>query len=490
MSKTINSPEFVPDVSEYQPSFTSNWRDLAGWQADGITFSSPSNEAVKMYDALLHQAIYHYNDSQLGGFSGTSEKMSTADPDFAIGQIFSLGMDCFATNPKKNSAPRKKLIDFSAKTKDVKLTVYESEHLKAAQLLATEDLWGAMEQFQEVLRQFPKDPFALQMAYFLALTIGATNRLKEIPDSVVKHYNPSTPFYGHVYGKLAFGQSELGDYEKSEISGRKALDHFPLDNWSHHALAHNFEESGRPLQGREFLTNSARDWTLGTTFSHHIWWHTALFHVQLGEFESALSLYDDKVGPMTLADGGNFPLSDGSSLLMRLHMEGVDIGQRASEQARKWVDHNDDFVSLFYDGHNAFTSLMAGDREANNKLLDNMREYIKDERTGWNKNVTTSVGIPLVEGINNYMDGEFNAAVDKLAPIMPELQQKIQGSKAQKDIFRQILLHAAVKSGDKANFNLVNETLAQALQDSNLQHHKPINQRFLDKMMAVHETQG
>jgi hypothetical protein len=29
-------------------------------------------------------------------------------------------------------------------------------------------------------------------------------------------------------------------------------------------------------------------------------WHTALFHVQLGEFESALTLYDDRVGPMTL----------------------------------------------------------------------------------------------------------------------------------------------------------------------------------------------
>ena len=32
------------------------------------------------------------------------------------------------------------------------------------------------------------------------------------------------------------------------FSGRKALDFFPLDNWAHHALAHNFEESGRPLQ--------------------------------------------------------------------------------------------------------------------------------------------------------------------------------------------------------------------------------------------------
>ncbi len=52
----------------------------------------------------------------------------------------------------------------------------------------------------------------------------------------------------HVFGKLCFGQGENCEYEAGEISGRKALDHFPLDNWAHHALAHNFEESGRALQ--------------------------------------------------------------------------------------------------------------------------------------------------------------------------------------------------------------------------------------------------
>jgi hypothetical protein len=33
------------------------------------------------------------------------------------------------------------------------------------------------------------------------------------------------------------------------------------------------------------------------------------------------------------------------------------------EQARAWTNHNNDFVSLFYDGHNCFTALLAGDRE-------------------------------------------------------------------------------------------------------------------------------
>jgi len=489
MSKTVDAPEATPEVFE-SPSFTFNWRDLAGWKADGIQFSSSSNEAVKMYDALLHQAIYHYNDGQLGGFSGTTAKMTEADPDFAMGKIFGLGLDCFATNPKKNEEPRKKLIDFSAKAKNQNLTKYEVDHLRAAELLALEDYWGAMEQFQEVLKTYPKDPYALQMAYFLALTIGETPRLYDIPASVVKYYDPSTPFYGHVFGKICFGEGERGNYDASEIAGRKALDHFPLDNWAHHALAHNFEESGRALQGRNFLINSARDWTTGTTFSHHIWWHTALFHVQLGEYESALQLYDDKVGPMTLKDGGNFPLSDGSSLLMRLHLEGVDVGDRVNEQAKGWVKHNDDFVSLFYDGHNSFCSLLAGDRAANQKLLENMREYINGDRLGWNKDVTANVGIPLVEGITHYMDGEYTEAVEKLAPMMPELQKKIQGSKAQKDIFRQILLHAAAKSNTKQNLDLAMDILNNRLVEAKVKEHTPLNQRFLDRMVAVHETQG
>ena len=95
---------------------------------------------------------------------------------------------------------------------------------------------------------------------------------------------------------------------------------------AHHGLSHNFEDtgefvnkvcyfgklpgprqmrskcSGRASQGSKFLSNTASDWSLGTTFSHHIHWHQALFYVQLGEFESALTLYDDVMGP-SLTEG-------------------------------------------------------------------------------------------------------------------------------------------------------------------------------------------
>ena len=81
------------------------------------------------------------------------------------------------------------------------------------------------------------------------------------------------------------------------------------------------------------------------------------------------------------SDGSSFPLSDASALLMRLHLAGAEVGDRARELAPAWEKHNEDFVSLFYDGHNCFNTLLAGDRAARDKLLDNMRDYINDNRT-------------------------------------------------------------------------------------------------------------
>ena len=44
------------------------------------------------------------------------------------------------------------------------------------------------------------------------------------------------------------------------------------------------------------------------------------------------------------------------------------------------IIHGVIIVSLFYDGHACFNNLMAGDTAANTVLLDNMREYINDNR--------------------------------------------------------------------------------------------------------------
>ena len=281
------------------PSYPDKFRDLSAFSNLGLEYSTPSDTAVKMLDALINQAIYHYSDEQLGGWAGASQKMFEADPDFAMGKIFTLGLECFGGNPAKSDQPRKKLIDFSNKAKKAKLTNLELMHLEAAERLSVEDLYGAMVSFENILAKYPLDAYALHMAYFMALMTGHTSRLRDTPASVVKEYKPGMPFYGHVHGKLCFGQAEMGEYEASEKNGSLALDCFPLDSWTYHGLAHNYEESGQALRGSKFLENGEPLWTRGVTFSNHLWWHTGLFFVQLGQFESALELYDDTIGPIS-----------------------------------------------------------------------------------------------------------------------------------------------------------------------------------------------
>ena len=114
------------------PGFPDTFRDLSGFSSQGVEYSTPSNTAVKMLDALINQAIYHYNDQQLGGWGGTVNKMFEADPEFVMGKIFTLGLECFAANREKTEEPRKKLFDLSKKSEAMNLTNLEVLHMKAA----------------------------------------------------------------------------------------------------------------------------------------------------------------------------------------------------------------------------------------------------------------------------------------------------------------------------------------------------------------------
>ena len=186
---------------------------------------------------------------------------------------------------------------------------------------------------------------------------------------------------------------------------------------------------------------------------------------------------------------------------MRLHMEGVKIGPRAQEVARAYKDTLD-YRGLFYDGHACFATLLADDRETHGKLLESVHDYLESQRTGWNKDVTQRVGLPLMEGITQYFDGDYGKSVATLAPIMGELQTKIHGSRAQKDVFRQILLSAAIKSGAKADLAqakqvrlfegrhvellVEHQVLAKELEESGLEGHKEVNQRIMERILAIH----
>lgn len=49
----------------------------------GMKLSTASNEAAKMYDAVISQFVGWYDCKELDGLGNTLEKMITADPEFS-----------------------------------------------------------------------------------------------------------------------------------------------------------------------------------------------------------------------------------------------------------------------------------------------------------------------------------------------------------------------------------------------------------------------
>ena len=113
------------------------------------------------------------------------------------------------------------------------------------------------------------------------------------------------------------------------------------------------------------LLTSLLESSSGATFypnrPRHNWWHRALYHLDLGQTDEVLALYD---GPIRGERSEvALDLVDASALLWRLHLSGTDVGNRWHELSMAWDQHADGKLYAFNDWHASMAYLGAG-REA------------------------------------------------------------------------------------------------------------------------------
>ena len=141
------------------------------------------------------------------------------------------------------------------------------------------------------------------------------------------------PGYHAVLGMHAFGLEETGDYAAAEKSGRDAVELEPRDGWAQHAVAHVMEMQGRQRDGIAWMPDNADGWSRDSFFAVHNWWHVALYHLDLGEIDEVLALFD---GPIYGARSRVIlDMIDASAMLWRLHLRGIDVGDRWQTGGRR-----------------------------------------------------------------------------------------------------------------------------------------------------------
>ncbi len=318
----------------------------------------------------------------------------------------------------------------------------ERGHIRALNSWINGDFYGAVERWDEVLIDFPRDLLALQLVHLSNVLLGDIVNERDAVTRVLHAWDEGVPGYGYVLSFLSFGAEEARDFAAAEELGRRALAINSKDCYAIHTVAHVMEMQGRQQGGIWWMQSRKNDWANGN-FSNHLWWHLSLFHLDLGQNEQVLEIYDNALrGQPNSSD--KYSELDASALLWRLNLLGVDVGSRWTELADRWQESATDTLYAFNDVH-AMMTFVADGRERESQLVLHAGErYVMGAKDA-NVAMTRTIGLPFCRALQAFAKEDYASAVDQLMPIRYQTHMS-GGSHAQRDIIAWTLLEAALRA--------------------------------------------
>lgn len=363
-----------------------------------------------------------------------------SDPGFVMGHCLRGGM--FAVAAEKAAEPGLRESVEAAEALAGQANDRERGHIAALRSWLDGDFRAAADRWGAVVVEHPRDLLALQLAHLGDFYLGRSSMLRDRIGRALPYWDKDVPGFGYVLGMRAFGLEEMNEFGRAEDTGRQAIEVNPRDPWAVHAVAHVLEMTGRLDDGVGWMTERTQDWAPDNMFAFHNWWHLSLYHLDRGETARVLEIYDTGVRPE--ASDVVLELVDGSALLWRLHLDGIDVGNRWAELADVWESTINDGYYAFNDAH-AMMALVGDDRrDSARTLLTTMEKRL--EGKGTNVMMTHDVGLPLTRAIAAFGQGDYATTVDLILPIV-EIAHRFGGSNAQRDVVHRTLVEAAIRSG-------------------------------------------
>ncbi|PLP57775.1 peptidylprolyl isomerase [Mesorhizobium loti] len=322
-------------------------------------------------------------------------------------------------------------------------TAREQAHVVALGHLAAGHWHEASRVLEDLTIEFPLDALALQAGHQIDFFTGNARMLRDRIGRALPAWDKAMPGCHAILGMQAFGLEETGDYKRAEQFGRAAIELEPRDGWAQHAVAHVMEMQSRQRDGIAWMHANKEGWTRESFLQVHNWWHLALFHYDLGETEEVLSLFD---GPIY---GKRSTLSlnmvDASAILWRLHLGGVDVGNRWADLAANWAPKAAAGNYAFNDAHAMMAFVGAGLDTPARTLLETQREAMQagDDNAAF----TRDVGYPVTLAMKAFGEGNYAETVRLLRPIRA-VAHSFGGSHAQRDVIDLTLIEAALRDGN------------------------------------------
>lgn len=302
------------------------------------------------------------------------------------------------------------------------------------------DMPRAVALHEEQAREHPRDLASLKLGQYHLFNRGDSPGMLRIALAAL----PAAADVPYLHGMLAFGWEQCHFLDEAEREARQAIAMCRKEPWAHHALAHVMLTQGRIREGHAFLQDVSPTWSALNSFMvTHNWWHQALFALELDAHEEVLALYDGRVWGEVKAYSQD--QVNAVSLLARLELAGVDVGDRWQDVADHLAVRLADHVLPFLDLQYLYGLARAGREAQARELLANIAAHAAqvppDGREAWQR-----VCVPASRGLLAHALGDWETAVEELGQALPRLVE-IGGSHAQRDLFAQVHLDALVRSG-------------------------------------------
>lgn len=405
----------------------------------GLAFTASSQAAVDAYDDSVDEFLASGRDA-----AKLLQRITEVDPDMIMGQV--LRGYFYMLPSHAHLVPLSKEALATAQRLAGDATPRERRHVDALAAWHEGDIRRMNAIWDAILIDHPHDILALRIAHTMHFFLGDLAQMRDSMARVMPRWDESVPGYGYVLGCRAFSLEENNDLARAEPMGRRAVEINENDIWAGHCVAHVLEAQGRRREGIAWVDAHEAAWQKHGIFARHMWWHRSLHYLELERFDDVLDAYDRQFWPEPSED--NIDIGNASSMLMRLDMLGIDVGDRWEPVADVCAGKGDTRLRPFNDLHYMMALTMAGRRAAAQALLDSMRDFAaaQAEDTVSVAQTYRNAGIPVAEAILAHGSKDYARVIEIMMAARYRMLP-LGGSWAQRDVWERMLIHAAIQDG-------------------------------------------
>jgi len=399
--------------------------------AYGNPVSSVSRAAVDAYDRGV-RGLLGFSANIIDSFRAALE----ADPDFVLARA-ALGVSLYLAEKMPEGRAEMERAATAAAAGSGFLTPREKRHVDALGLWVGGRGNDAIPLIKEVLAGHPRDMLLMQRLYYIYFWQGGSAEMLEMTSSVRQALGED----GYMLGYHAFALEENRRFDEALALAERAIEINARDAWAVHALAHVLYERGENARGVLALPPRIRPCDHLGYFKNHLLWHLALMHLAEGRYDRVRKLFQSVFGDVEITVGSD--LQDSVALAWRLDLYGQPDARRwqhLGAAARGWLEMP---LLLFHDLHVGMALSAAGDWASAELQLERLRQRAKKTRNA----TLPEVVVPLLEGLHAFSRGEYAASVARIEPLAERIVE-VGGSHAQREVFHDTLLEAALRAGE------------------------------------------